>query len=149
MLSVKKVVSLLGLIAIIALSTAVYLFLNLKDNSSSNLQDNEQTYSVSRNNLVKSISISGNLEYGSIDQIRLSSGTVGAVYVEEGDRVSKGDLLASLDEQSIALLRKHLAQAEFERLYRRSTSTASRPSTTASSSANHAYCYDSSRKNIL
>ena len=114
MLSVKKVVALLGLIGIIALSTAVYLFLDLKDNSSSNLQDNEQAYSVSRNNLVKSISISGNLEYGSIDQIRLSSGTVGAVYVEEGDRVSKGDLLVSLDEQSIALLRKHLAQVEID-----------------------------------
>ena len=114
MLSVKKVVALLGLIGIIALSTAVYLFLNLNDNSSSNLQDNEQTYSVSRNNLVKSISISGNLEYGSIDQISLSPGTVGAVYVEEGDRVSKGDLLVSLDEQSIALLRKHLAQVEID-----------------------------------
>ncbi len=114
MLSVRKIVALLGLIGIIALSTAVYLFLDLKDNSSSNLQDNEQAYSVSRNNLVKSISISGNLEYGSIDQIRLSSGTVGAVYVEEGDRVSKGDLLVSLDEQSIALLRKHLAQVEID-----------------------------------
>jgi len=70
----------------------------------------EQLVEVVRNDLIVSVSGSGNIEASS--EARLSFGTAGMVdrvYVEEGDEVIQGEVLAKLDTGSLELA---LAQAE-------------------------------------
>lgn len=75
------------------------------------LDENQQLIPVSRGNLVNDVSINGSLIYPIREVLRFSTqGTVGELVVEEGQRVSRNDVLVKLDSETIAKLEKSVAQ---------------------------------------
>ena len=66
--------------------------------------ESEQVVEVARGDLTLTVSGSGNLEVA--DEIKLTFGVAGKIdkiYVEEGDKVSQGDMLARLETEALAL----------------------------------------------
>ena len=77
----------------------------------------EQYAEVVRGDLMVTVSGSGNIETSEDADLSFSSGgRIATIYVEEGDRVTKGDILAELDADSLELARDQakyaLTQAE-------------------------------------
>jgi multidrug efflux pump subunit AcrA (membrane-fusion protein) len=74
-------------------------------------QDIEQYVEVKRGDLLVTISGSGNMETSEDVNLSFSSGgRIATIYVEEGDRVTKGEILAELDADTLELARD---QAEY------------------------------------
>ena len=81
------------------------------------LTENQQLYVVSVKDLVKSVSVSGNLTYSNIEKMSFpSSGKVVNLisFDSEPLTIKKGELIASLDKESIAVLERALVQAEID-----------------------------------
>jgi len=77
------------------------------------LEENQQAVPVQYGTLTNDISINGSLVYPEKETLGFGiQGTVGEVLVEEGDEVQEGQVLAQLDEATIASLEKAVAQAE-------------------------------------
>jgi len=81
----------------------------------------QETAVVTRGDLVISVSVSGNLEMPrKMDLSFGTTGTVAEIMVNEGDKVSKGEVLAKLDARSLewnvttAQARYEAAQVEYE-----------------------------------
>ena len=73
--------------------------------------EGQQLIPVQRGDLINGISINGSLVYANREAIRFTrSGTVEELAVEEGQRVQEGQVLARLDEETIANLEKTVAQ---------------------------------------
>ena len=71
-----------------------------------------QLVSIRRGDLVNAVSINGSLEYSNREKLKFAlSGTVDSVMVEAGDSVLEGDVLMSLDSESIATAEKDLREA--------------------------------------
>ena len=78
------------------------------------LTENQQLYVVSVKDLVKSVSVSGNLTYSNIEKMSFpSSGKVVNLisFDSEPLTIKKGELIASLDKEYIAVLERALVQA--------------------------------------
>jgi len=74
-------------------------------------EDGEQYVEVERGDLLVTISGSGNMETSEDANLSFSSGgRIATIYVEEGDRVTKGEILAELDADTLELARD---QAEY------------------------------------
>jgi HlyD family secretion protein len=80
-------------------------------------QTTEQPFEVVRGDLIISVSGSGNVE--AAEKARLSFGSGGRlerIYIEEGDEVNQGDILAVLetDDLELAITQAEVAQAQAE-----------------------------------
>ncbi|MGB2878511.1 MAG: efflux RND transporter periplasmic adaptor subunit [Dehalococcoidales bacterium] len=74
-------------------------------------EDGEQYVETARGDLLVTISGSGNIETTEDANLSFSSGgRIAAIYVEKGDRVAKGEILAELDADTLELARD---QAEY------------------------------------
>ncbi|MCK4222631.1 MAG: biotin/lipoyl-binding protein, partial [Dehalococcoidia bacterium] len=81
--------------------------------------DLERTAEVMRGDLLVTVSVSGNLDTPDDRYLAFAApGTVDELFVEKGDAVSKGDVLACLDtedlERNIELARTSLRQAQVQ-----------------------------------
>ena len=74
-----------------------------------------QTVPVRRGDLIERVSISGSVDFPDSERLVFgTAGTVEEVNVTQGERVSEGDALASLDPETIAGLEQALAQANID-----------------------------------
>ncbi len=103
----KRVKSLVGwLIVILIVALVLFWFLKMKKDSDAKIAalQNSSTnieYTVTRSKYVKSIDISGNVvAYDKQEANFRSSGAVTGVFVKVGDSVTKGQVLATIDDSS-------------------------------------------------
>ena len=76
------------------------------------LSENQQLVPVRRGNLIDAVDINGSIVFPNRERVQFKiSGTVGAVFVEEGERVSAGQPLAALDAATVAKLEEAAAKA--------------------------------------
>ena len=76
------------------------------------LSENQQLVPVRRGNLIDAVDINGSIVFPNRERVQFEiSGTVGAVFVEEGERVSAGQPLAALDAATVAKLEEAAAKA--------------------------------------
>ena len=74
-----------------------------------------QLVPVTRGNLVNDVSVTGTLTYTTREAVSFGQqGVVSEISVSEGDEVSEGDPLATLDEETAANLEKAAAQARID-----------------------------------
>jgi len=82
-------------------------------NGGDGLAGDQQLIPVQRGDLVNEVSVNGSLAYSERETLTFGGkGTVGQILVEEGQTVTVGDSLATLDAASVASLEKAVAQAE-------------------------------------
>ena len=103
-------------VAILAVAAAGYFgyarFLRPQPASTS---EDLQTVAVLRGDLIERVSISGGVDFPDSERLVFgTAGTVETVNVKQGERVSEGDELASLDPETIAGLEQALAQANID-----------------------------------
>ena len=103
-------------IVLLAASGATYGVYNIVNNAGgTGLQEGQQSIPVQRGDLINQVSTNGSLVFPNKEALRFGSqGTVGEVSVEEGDVVTRGQLLASLDGSSTASLERAAAQARVD-----------------------------------
>ncbi len=71
-----------------------------------------QLLTVRRGDLVNSVAVNGSLEYANRERLKFGlAGTVSTVNIEEGDFVNEGDVLVSLDNESIVAAEQSLQNA--------------------------------------
>ena len=76
------------------------------------LSENQQLVPVRRGNLIDAVDINGSIVFPNRERVQFKiSGTVGAVFVEEGERVRAGQPLAALDAATVAKLEEAAAKA--------------------------------------
>jgi len=103
-------------VVILAVATGGYfgydrLFRSQPDAASEDMQ----TVPVRRGDLIEQVSISGSVDFPDSERLVFgTAGTVEEVNVTQGERVSEGDPLASLDPETIAGLEQALAQANID-----------------------------------
>ncbi len=108
------------LVVCLVIITIFALFVSCRNRDSSatpGLTENQQLYVVSVKDLVKSVSVSGNLTYSNLEKMSFpSSGKVVNLisFDSEPLTIKKGELIASLDKESIAVLERALVQAEID-----------------------------------
>ena len=91
------------------------VYLMVTRSGATELEENQQIVPVQRGDLINQISISGTLSLPSREVLRFgSAGVVDEVLIEEGQRVAEGDVLARLDEDTIASLDKGVVQARVD-----------------------------------
>ena len=76
--------------------------------------DGEETQliTVMRGDLINSVAVNGSLAYANREELSFGfAGTVGAVMVEQGDRVFEGDVLATLDAESVVSADQSIQEA--------------------------------------
>jgi macrolide-specific efflux system membrane fusion protein len=90
-----------------------YVGLDLTDDASSAIAEDEQLIPATIGDLIITVSTDGNLSFPEVETALFETrGTVGEIMVTEGDSVQVGDSLAQLDEASIADLDLDVARAE-------------------------------------
>ncbi len=101
----KRIKSLVGwLVVIFIVALVLFWFLKMKKDSEAKIAalqnaNNNIEYTVTRSNYVKSIDISGNVvAYEKQEANFRTSGGVTAVFVKVGDTVTKGQVLATIDD---------------------------------------------------
>ncbi len=76
--------------------------------------DGEETQliTVMRGDLINSVAVNGSLAYANREELSFGfAGNVGAVMVEQGDRVLEGDVLATLDAESVVSAEQGIREA--------------------------------------
>jgi len=124
---VKKKYFIIGAAIIIVLTIATVLALNLKkksnDESMANLGENiDTTAVVERGNIETNITGSGNVESKLVKELKTQKdGTVGNVYVSEGQKVNKEDIILELrnEEDDISINQSSLDIFEEENRLRK------------------------------
>ena len=102
-----RVALLLVTIIVLVSVGSIFFFNNGDDSSVSVLQEVEQLYVVSNDDLVRSVSSSGHLSYGQVRDVHFQfAGTIGSISFPGTDpvHIKKGELIAEIDENTIAKL---------------------------------------------
>ena len=108
------------LIVVTVLTAVVYIFNPLGLNpfasdESDGLAPTERLIPVSIDSLTTEISINGGITFSNKEDLTFgAAGFVDAILVSEGEIVSEGQLLARLDPESVANLRRAIAEAQLE-----------------------------------
>ncbi len=106
----RVVVAILVIVLVSAVSWVSYQYLGAQPRAKAPAQPKFETLTVKRGNIVASISATGVLEPEETRAVFFEiTGKVAEVYVEEGDLVQAGDVLARLDDTDLQL---QLRQAE-------------------------------------
>ena len=105
-------VAVLVVVILAGAGSAYGAFRVVSDSDEVDLAENQQLVPVQRGDLVNEVSISGSLAYPNRQSLTFGiQGTVADIVVEEGQRVSEGQLLAALDGVTVTSLEKAAAQA--------------------------------------
>ena len=107
----NKKIWLFALIALLIVAgIGVFYFTNNRGISKALTDEEQQVFVVSRRDIVKSVSLSGNLKYQSTEKLYFPiQGTVDTLFVEKGEKISAGKKIASLHREDISLIEKRLA----------------------------------------
>ena len=114
------IIVLASLIVVTVLTAVVYIFNPLglnpfADDESDGLAPTERLIPVSIDSLTTEISINGGITFSNKEDLTFgAAGFVDAILVSEGEIVSEGQLLARLDPESVANLRRAIAEAQLE-----------------------------------
>ena len=105
----------MGLLLILLLASAgavygVYLWVGQEE--SDTLEEDQQIVTVAEGNLVNQVVISGSLLFPTRETLKFGSpGVVEDIRVKEGDYVEAGQVIAALDVETLATLRKEIDDA--------------------------------------
>ena len=107
----NKKIWLFALIALLIVAgIGVFYFTYNKGISKALIDEEQQVFVVSRRDIMKSVSLSGNLKYQSTEKLYFPiQGTVDTLFVEKGEKISAGKKIASLHREDISLIEKRLA----------------------------------------
>ncbi|SVC89652.1 uncharacterized protein METZ01_LOCUS342506, partial [marine metagenome] len=106
---------LIALVLVVVGTSAGGIFAYTKSNSSDNetLVEGQQFVEVKKGDLTREVTSSGSIVFPNRQSLFFGSqGTVDEVSVEVGDQVRTGQILARLDDDTMAQLQKDLAQAQ-------------------------------------
>ena len=79
------------------------------------LEEGQQLVQVTRGDLVNQITSSGSVVFPNREQLSFgTTGTIGAIFVAEGDAVTAGQELARYDDATVTNLVRDVAQAEYD-----------------------------------
>ena len=105
-------ISALSSLFIVATLISVFVFKNYVGSDNTIVEKNQQIISMQKGDLISEVSISGQLNYSTNEDLLFtSSGKISKIHVEENSTVSKGDILATLEDIKITELEKDVAQA--------------------------------------
>ena len=105
-------ISALSSLFIVATLISVYVFKNYVGSDNTIVEENQQIISMQKGDLISEVSISGQLKFSTNEDLLFtSSGKISKIYVDENSTVSKGDILATLEDIKITELEKNVAQA--------------------------------------
>ena len=117
-MSTGQVVAIWVVVAIILVIAAVVYLQNRGDGEAGAevaLEEGQQLVQVRRGDLVNQITSSGSIVFPNREQLFFgTTGAIGEILVAEGDNVSAGQELARLDGETVAVLERDVAQAEFD-----------------------------------
>ena len=105
-------ISALSSLFIVATLISVFVFKNYVGSDNTIVEKNQQIISMQKGDLISEVSISGQLNFSTNEDLLFtSSGKISKIHVEENSTVSKGDILATLQDIKITELEKDVAQA--------------------------------------
>lgn len=108
-------VALLVLVLVIAFGATYAGYYWYSDREVEEDGETELQVPVRRGNLVNEVSISGSLVYPDRETLSFDiEGVIGEILVEEGDRVSQGQLLARLNRETVSALERDAAKARVD-----------------------------------
>ena len=113
-LNILKMSKISGLSAffIIATLISVFIFKNYVGSDNTIVEKNQQIISMQKGDLISEVSISGQLRFSNNEDLLFTSpGKISKIHIDENSSVSKGDILASLEDIKITELEKNVAQA--------------------------------------
>ncbi len=106
----KKIWLFAFIVLLIVAGVGVFYFTNNRGGPKTPSDEEQQVFVVSRRDIVKSVSLSGNLKYGSTEKLYFDAqGTVDTLFAEKGEKISNGKKLASLQREDISLTEKRIA----------------------------------------
>ena len=87
----KKIWLFVLIALLIVASIGVFYFTNNRGISKALTDEEQQVFVVSRRDIVKSVSLSGNLKYQGTEKLYFPvQGTVDTIFVEKGEKISAG-----------------------------------------------------------
>ena len=105
-------ISLLSAFFIITTLISVFVFKNYVGSDNTIVEKNQQIISMQTGDLISEVSISGQLKFSTNEDLLFTSpGKISKIHVDENSSVSKGDILATLEDIKITELEKNVAQA--------------------------------------
>jgi len=105
-------ISALSAFFIIATLISVFVFKNYVGSDNTIVEKNQQIISIQKGDLISEVSISGQLKFSTNEDLLFTSpGKISKIHVDENSSVSKGDILATLEDIKITELEKNVAQA--------------------------------------
>ena len=105
-------ISALSTLLIVATLISVFVFKNYVGSDNTIVEENQQIISMQKGDLISEVSISGQLQFSTNEDLLFTStGKISKIHVDENSIVSKGDILATLEDIKITELEKNVAQA--------------------------------------
>ena len=105
-------ISALSSLLIVATLISVFVFKNYVGSDNTIVEENQQIISMQKGDLISEVSISGQLQFSTNEDLLFTStGKISKIHVDENSTVSKGDILATLEDIKITELEKDVAQA--------------------------------------
>ena len=105
-------ISALSSLLIVATLISVFVFKNYVGSDNTIVEENQQIISMQKGDLISEVSISGQLQFSTNEDLLFTStGKISKIHVDENSSVSKGDILATLEDIKITELEKNVAQA--------------------------------------
>ena len=108
----RTVAAVVGLLVIAGIAIVVYSRMNAPETG---VADDQQLVSVRRGDLIDQVSVSGTVSFPERENMTFGSdGVVEDVLVTEGKRVSAGDVIATLDAETVARLEREVTEARVD-----------------------------------
>jgi len=105
-------ISALSALFIVATLISVFVFKSYVGSDNTVVKKNQQIILMQKGDLISEVSISGQLKFFTNEDLLFTSpGKISKIHVDENSTVSKGDILATLEDIKITELEKDVAQA--------------------------------------
>ena len=105
-------ISALSALFIVATLISVFVFKSYVGSDNTIVEKNQQIILMQKGDLISEVSISGQLKFSTNEDLLFTSpGKISKIHVDENSTVSKGDIIATLENIKITELEKDVAQA--------------------------------------
>ena len=105
----RGVVAVIALLMVVSIALAVFSRLNAPETG---VAEDQQLVAVRRGDLIDQVSVSGTVSFPERENMTFGSdGVVEDVLVTEGKRVAAGDVIATLDAETVARLEREVTEA--------------------------------------
>ena len=107
----KKIWLIAFLALLVVLGVAIFYLTYGREKPNETTGEEQQPFIVSRRDIVRSVSLSGNLKYGSTEKLFFPvQGIVATLSAEKGETIDAGEKIASLHGEDISLITKRLTE---------------------------------------